>query len=153
ADALRVGDGPDRRHEAAVRRPVLPGRDRVPDLRRRIAAAVPVGRRPVECRARLGRRRRGPPGIPMAGARRRPGLPGGPRGRVRLYVEEGGLPMALNTAGVDPAPILTNAPSTRTTPGGIEVPENTIMTSVDSVVNWCRKYSFWPMPFATACCG
>ena len=24
---------------------------------------------------------------------------------------------------------------------------------VDSVVNWCRKYSLWPMPFATACCG
>ena len=20
-------------------------------------------------------------------------------------------------------------------------------------VNWCRKYSLWPMPFATACCG
>ena len=23
----------------------------------------------------------------------------------------------------------------------------------DAVVNWCRKYSLWPMPFATACCG
>ena len=20
-------------------------------------------------------------------------------------------------------------------------------------VNWCRKYSLWPLPFATACCG
>jgi len=20
-------------------------------------------------------------------------------------------------------------------------------------INWCRKYSLWPMPFATACCG
>ena len=20
-------------------------------------------------------------------------------------------------------------------------------------MNWCRKYSLWPMPFATACCG
>jgi NADH-quinone oxidoreductase subunit B len=29
----------------------------------------------------------------------------------------------------------------------------TLLTRVDSVVNWCRKYSFWPMPFATACCG
>ena len=27
------------------------------------------------------------------------------------------------------------------------------MTTLDSVVNWCRKYSLWPMPFATACCG
>jgi NADH-quinone oxidoreductase subunit B len=34
-----------------------------------------------------------------------------------------------------------------------EVPENTIVTTIDSVVNWCRKYSLWPMPFATACCG
>jgi NADH-quinone oxidoreductase B subunit len=35
----------------------------------------------------------------------------------------------------------------------LEVPQNTILTSVDSVVSWCRKYSLWPMPFATACCG
>ena len=28
-----------------------------------------------------------------------------------------------------------------------------IVTTLDSVVNWCRKYSLWPMPFATACCG
>ena len=33
------------------------------------------------------------------------------------------------------------------------MPENTILTTFDSVVNWCRKYSLWPMPFATACCG
>lgn len=37
--------------------------------------------------------------------------------------------------------------------GALEVPENTILTTLDSVVNWCRKYSLWPMPFATACCG
>ncbi len=35
----------------------------------------------------------------------------------------------------------------------VDVPENTIVTTLDSVVNWCRKYSLWPMPFATACCG
>jgi NADH-quinone oxidoreductase subunit B len=34
-----------------------------------------------------------------------------------------------------------------------EVPENTVLTSLDAVVNWCRKNSLWPMPFATACCG
>ena len=33
------------------------------------------------------------------------------------------------------------------------MPENTFITKRDAVVNWCRKYSLWPMPFATACCG
>jgi NADH-quinone oxidoreductase subunit B len=37
--------------------------------------------------------------------------------------------------------------------GAAEVPENTFVTQRDAVVNWCRKYSMWPMPFATACCG
>ena len=37
--------------------------------------------------------------------------------------------------------------------GAVDVPENTILTTADAVVNWCRKYSLWPMPFATACCG
>jgi NADH-quinone oxidoreductase subunit B len=35
----------------------------------------------------------------------------------------------------------------------VDVPENTFFTKRDAVVNWCRKYSLWPMPFATACCG
>ncbi|AMV39578.1 NADH-quinone oxidoreductase subunit 6 [Planctomyces sp. SH-PL62] len=40
------------------------------------------------------------------------------------------------------------------TPAGEpEVPENVFLTTMDSVVSWCRKYSLWPMPFATACCG
>jgi NADH-quinone oxidoreductase subunit B len=54
------------------------------------------------------------------------------------------------------APILTNRVGSAGMPatkGGVEVPENVIMTTVDSVVSWCRKYSLWPMPFATACCG
>ena len=37
--------------------------------------------------------------------------------------------------------------------GALEMPENVHVTTFDSVVNWCRKYSLWPMPFATACCG
>ena len=36
---------------------------------------------------------------------------------------------------------------------GVFAPEGTIITSLDAVVNWCRKNSLWPMPFATACCG
>jgi len=35
----------------------------------------------------------------------------------------------------------------------LEMPENALVTTFDAVVNWCRKYSLWPMPFATACCG
>ena len=60
-----------------------------------------------------------------------------------------------NEAGVPSTrPILTNAPvAPRTSEGGLEVPENVILTSVDNVASWCRKYSLWPMPFATACCG
>ncbi len=37
--------------------------------------------------------------------------------------------------------------------GAGATPENTFVTKRDAVVNWCRKYSLWPMPFATACCG
>ena len=28
-----------------------------------------------------------------------------------------------------------------------------VATTVDSVINWGRKYSLWPMPFGTACCA
>jgi NADH-quinone oxidoreductase subunit B len=28
-----------------------------------------------------------------------------------------------------------------------------IVTRLDEVVNWGRKFSLWPLPFATACCG
>lgn len=30
---------------------------------------------------------------------------------------------------------------------------NFITTKIAAVINWGRKYSLWPMPFATACCG
>jgi NADH-quinone oxidoreductase subunit B len=54
-----------------------------------------------------------------------------------------------------PAPLGSGAGSSLIVRGAgkTEVPENTILTTIDSVVNWCRKYSLWPMPFATACCG
>jgi NADH-quinone oxidoreductase subunit B len=63
--------------------------------------------------------------------------------------------MALEPAtGTGTGPILTNARGgPLRTADGVEVPENTILSSVDTVVNWCRKFSLWPMPFATACCG
>jgi NADH-quinone oxidoreductase subunit B len=31
--------------------------------------------------------------------------------------------------------------------------ETFVTTRVDSVINWCRKYSFFLYPFVTACCG
>jgi NADH-quinone oxidoreductase subunit B len=37
--------------------------------------------------------------------------------------------------------------------GEPEIPENVFVSTFESAVNWCRKYSLWPMPFATACCG
>jgi NADH-quinone oxidoreductase subunit B len=57
--------------------------------------------------------------------------------------------MAVNLA---PA-IAGNHDLARSTSADPEVPENVILTSLDAVVNWCRKNSLWPMPFATACCG
>jgi NADH-quinone oxidoreductase subunit B len=52
-----------------------------------------------------------------------------------------------------PAERLASARSSLSTWSQGEVPENTVLTTIDSVVSWCRKYSLWPMPFATACCG
>ena len=31
--------------------------------------------------------------------------------------------------------------------------EGFLTTSLQRVVNWARRSSLWPMPFATACCG
>lgn len=63
-------------------------------------------------------------------------------------------PVTGGVGGASRPAILTNAPTpVRTTAGGVEIPDNVIPTTLDSVVSWCRKYSFWPMPFATACCG
>ncbi len=33
------------------------------------------------------------------------------------------------------------------------IPEGVMVTRLDSLANWIRKHSLWPMPFATACCG
>ena len=35
----------------------------------------------------------------------------------------------------------------------VELPDNVAVTKLDELVGWCRSYSLWPMPFATACCG
>jgi NADH-quinone oxidoreductase subunit B len=65
--------------------------------------------------------------------------------------------MAVVTPGNGPAPVRAGAPAgaglALEPAGALEVPENVQVTTLDAVVNWCRKYSLWPMPFATACCG
>src|SRR5688500_20136572 len=33
------------------------------------------------------------------------------------------------------------------------LPDNVLTTQLKKVVNWARRSSLWPMPFATACCG
>jgi NADH-quinone oxidoreductase subunit B len=34
-----------------------------------------------------------------------------------------------------------------------QLPDNVLTTQLKRVVNWARRNSLWPMPFATACCG
>lgn len=31
--------------------------------------------------------------------------------------------------------------------------KNILITSIDAVYNWAKKYSLWPLTFATACCA
>lgn len=33
------------------------------------------------------------------------------------------------------------------------LPDNVLTTQLKRVVNWSRRSSLWPLPFATACCG
>src|SRR5258708_15523823 len=33
------------------------------------------------------------------------------------------------------------------------LPDNFLTTQLKKVVNWSRRSSLWPLPFATACCG
>ncbi len=61
----------------------------------------------------------------------------------------GGFPAA--PAGNVP---LTNNPGAVAPAGSLDSSKGFFTaTTVDSVVNYLRKYSLWPMPFATACCG
>jgi NADH-quinone oxidoreductase subunit B len=45
----------------------------------------------------------------------------------------------------------------RKLPKGIETEsplgEGIVLTRLDELINWGRKNSIWPLPFATACCG
>jgi NADH-quinone oxidoreductase subunit B len=65
-------------------------------------------------------------------------------------MEVGPTPKA---APLTPAPVRPSSAVSIRPAGELEVPESVFVTQRDAVVNWCRKYSLWPMPFATACCG
>lgn len=58
-----------------------------------------------------------------------------------------------NPGGGVPEPIRPASTVRVRDSGQVEVPENAILTTIDAVVSAARKYSLWPMPFATACCG
>lgn len=34
-----------------------------------------------------------------------------------------------------------------------DLPNNVLTLNLKKAVNWCRRSSCWPLPFATACCG
>src|SRR5215472_5975670 len=36
---------------------------------------------------------------------------------------------------------------------GNSTPEGVVLTTLDSVINWMRKNSIWPMTFGLACCA
>jgi NADH-quinone oxidoreductase subunit B len=50
---------------------------------------------------------------------------------------------------------LTTAPSVETAGAGFAVTRLDEVTNLIKKhgINWCRKHSLWPLPFATACCG
>ena len=56
-------------------------------------------------------------------------------------------------AGAGTPAVLSNNPKLWRAAGGYELPEGVQVTTIDAAMNYCRKYSLWPMPFATACCG
>lgn len=56
--------------------------------------------------------------------------------------------------GTPTTPLQRPATGNRLRPApALDLPEGVQVTTLDAAVNWCRKYSLWPMPFATACCG
>ena len=34
-----------------------------------------------------------------------------------------------------------------------ELPSNVLLTTVDKVINWSRRFSLWPVTFGLACCA
>src|SRR5262249_1882359 len=121
--------------------------------------SLSLGRSPVErsgCRRRRRRRRGHSCRISHSGVLGDHGLHRHPGRGLRLRVAQRSFRMAVSTSqgAVAPASCRAEIAGLKVEAAGRpELPKNTFVTQVDAVVNWCRKYSLWPMPFATACCG
>src|SRR5689334_6793303 len=115
-----------RRQPHEVRRPVLPRRHSLHRLRSRNRLPVSLGRR-----ATTHRRFR---------SRRDGHLPVHPRGGFHLRMEEGSARMGLEEQSDE---TIAQEMSDR----------GFVVTQVDSLFNWARTGSLWPMTFGLACCA
>jgi NADH-quinone oxidoreductase subunit B len=66
---------------------------------------------------------------------------------IALDKYEGGVIDALKARSVTPFPDPTPHADDE------EIPSNIILTTIDSVISWSRRYSLWPVTFGLACCA
>src|SRR5215218_4323836 len=149
--AVRVRHGPDRRHAGPVLGQLLRGGDPLHRLRRGNGFPAAVGGGDAAGRAR---RVRGGRHVHLH-----------PDGRADLRMEEGSARMGLSPSELDNGRRDATVAEIKES-GGVPVrtasaPQGGIFsgapgfltTRLDSVVNWARENSLWPMPFGTACCA
>ena len=67
-------------------------------------------------------------------------------------MEKGGIGMGLITRKKDASRQLIQQPGDPAADENL-LGGNVILTKLQEVVNWSRKYSFFLYPFVTACCG
>src|SRR6185503_4320873 len=115
-----------RGHADAVRRPLLPRRDSLHHLRSRDRVPLSVGR--------IARR-----GRPLR-ARGHGDILDRARSRIRIRVAQGSPRVGLNARDLP-----FDAPEV--------MEKGFFVTQVDTLMNWARTGSLWPMTFGLACCA